>query len=265
MCVLPFVSHAKCQATEHTEVGLCWMKMVASRARCPCLAFLLSLTTIGLTIAAFVTSNWTEGTEKVRGSVEDYTRKINGSKIQISHWKLYITFHCGYWTLCRESRIRGQAERCDSFIQRLPRAEVPKFIGAIAAECGSICLLLIGLFCQMGSCCSSQPSMHRIAALMSVTSGLVSFLGRIFFIIVLNRNVESDGDIWRPVDWWYGWSFKIGWLAFLCDMMSSIASLQAFNMTTAEIREAKRRAQVKKMEIIDLQLIASRPTVETRC
>ncbi|XP_035670817.1 germ cell-specific gene 1-like protein [Branchiostoma floridae] len=245
---------------------MCGVRMVTSRACCPCLAFLLSLTTIGLTITAFVTSNWTEGTEKVRGSVEDYTRKINGSKIQISHWKLYITFHCGYWTLCRESRIRGQEERCDSFIQRLPRAEVPKFIGAIAAECGSICLLLIGLFCQMGSCCSSQPSMHRVAALMSVTSGLVSFLGRIFFIIVLNRNVESDGDIWRPVDWWYGWSFKIGWLAFLCDMMSSIASLQAFNTTTAEINQAKRRAQVKKMEeIIDLQLIASRPTVETRC
>ncbi|XP_062386101.1 germ cell-specific gene 1-like protein [Sardina pilchardus] len=235
----------------------------------------LSLTSLALALSvlAFSTSYWCEGTHKVvkppclspvkmkncgQNNSQPYTtgKKITGRPGTLMAnavhyiWEtgedkyMLRYFHTGFWLSCEK---HNQGEVCRSFIELTPGETQGVLWLSMISEFTYIGLLALGfLMMWMEVCCLCLSKemyalkINAFAAMCTVLSGLMGMVAHMMYTTVFQMTVSMGPKDWRPQEWDYGWSFAMAWLSFSCCMAAAVATLNSYTKTLIEIRHRQR-------------------------
>ncbi|XP_038158718.1 germ cell-specific gene 1-like protein isoform X2 [Cyprinodon tularosa] len=74
---------------------------------------------------------------------------------------------------------------------------------------------------------------------------LMGMVAHMMYTTVFQMTVSIGPKDWRPQSWDYGWSFALAWLSFSCCMAAAVATLNSYTKT---IIEMKHRARLRLEE-----------------
>uniref|UniRef100_A0A672F8Y8 Si:ch211-232m10.6 n=1 Tax=Salarias fasciatus TaxID=181472 RepID=A0A672F8Y8_SALFA len=226
----------------------------------------LSLTSLALTlsVSAFCTSYWCEGTHKVVKPLCLSPVKMkncgqnNSQPKQMANAVHYIWetgedkymlryFHTGFWLSCeKHNEGDDQEEKCRSFIELTPGETQGVLWLSVISEFMYIGLLAMGflLMCVEALCLCAKREMNALkinafAAMCTVLSGMMGMVAHMMYTTVFQMTVSIGPKDWRPQSWDYGWSFAMAWLSFSCCMAAAVATLNSYTKTIIEMKHRR--------------------------
>uniref|UniRef100_A0A8B9KCW1 Si:ch211-149k23.9 n=1 Tax=Astyanax mexicanus TaxID=7994 RepID=A0A8B9KCW1_ASTMX len=202
----------------------------------------LSLTSLALALSvlAFCTSYWCEGTHKV-------VKPLCLSPVKMKN--------CGqnnsepYTTGEGCVLFRETWFVCDSGLYRLiiltsERRRSVLWLSMVS-EFMYISLLGMGFLLMWLEVLCSHKEMHALkinafAAICTVLSGLMGMVAHMMYTTVFQLTVIVGPKDWRPQSWDYGWSFALAWVSFSCCMGAAVLTLNSYTKTIIEMRHRQR-------------------------
>uniref|UniRef100_A0A4W5PXB0 Si:ch211-232m10.6 n=1 Tax=Hucho hucho TaxID=62062 RepID=A0A4W5PXB0_9TELE len=246
--------------------------MLENMSRCNRSLLSLSLTSLALalSILAFCTSYWCEGTHKVVkplclspvklkncGQNNKQTRLRKKALANAVHyiWEtgedkyMLRYFHTGFWLSCE---AHNEEEKCRSFIELTPGETQGVLWLSVVSEFAYIGLLAMGFLLMWVEvlCLCAHKEMYALkinafAAICTVLSGLMGMVAHMMYTTVFQLTVSIGPKDWRPQTWDYGWSFALAWISFSCCMAAAVFTLNSYTKTLIEM---KHRARVRLEE-----------------
>ncbi|NXF60145.1 GSG1L protein, partial [Ciccaba nigrolineata] len=228
-------------------------------------AFSLSFLSLALSITAFSSSYWCEGTRKVakpfctghpcmRSNSPDAS---NSSAVQYV-WEtgddkfIDQKFHAGIWYSCEEI-INEEGEKCRSFISLTPAADRGVFWLSIVAEFLYIILLLTGAILMSVELCYYSAAIdglkiNAFSAVVTVLAGLLGMVAHMMYTTVFQMTVNLGPEDWRPHTWDYGWSYCLAWASFACCMAAAVTTINKYTKTILEFKN-KRKTLARNLKV----------------
>uniref|UniRef100_A0A671K8R0 Germ cell-specific gene 1-like protein n=1 Tax=Sinocyclocheilus anshuiensis TaxID=1608454 RepID=A0A671K8R0_9TELE len=220
---------------------------MSRRSRSLLSLFLTSLA-LALSVLAFCTSYWCEGTHKVvkplcLSPVKMKNCGQNNSEPYTTVHYIWETgednytfryFHTGFWESCEK---HADGERCRRFLDLTPGETHGVLWLSMIAEFMYISLLGMGFLLMWVEVLCAHKEMHALkinafAAMCTVLSGLLGMVAHMMYTTVFQLTVIVGPKDWRPQTWDYGWSFAKVWLVFM--------TLNSYTKTVIELRHRQR-------------------------
>uniref|UniRef100_A0A673GHF8 Si:ch211-149k23.9 n=1 Tax=Sinocyclocheilus rhinocerous TaxID=307959 RepID=A0A673GHF8_9TELE len=224
---------------------------MSRRSRSLVSLFLTSLA-LALSVLAFCTSYWCEGTHKVvkplcLSPVKMKNCGQNNSEPYTTVHYIWETgedkytfryFHTGFWESCEK---HADGERCRRFLDLTPGETHGVLWLSMTAEFMYISLLGMGFLLMWVEVLCAHKEMHALkinafAAICTVLSGLLGMVAHMMYTTVFQLTVIVGPKDWRPQTWDYGWSFALAWVSFSCCMCSAVMTLNSYTKTVIEQR-----------------------------
>ncbi|NXN06594.1 GSG1L protein, partial [Indicator maculatus] len=224
-------------------------------------AFSLSCLSLVLSVTAFSSSYWCEGTRKVakpfcRGqSKGERCIRFNSPAANDSSAVQYIwetgddkfmdrKFHAGIWYSCEEI-INEEGENCRSFLSLTQAADRGVLWLSIVAELLYITLLLMGVILMSVEMCLCSSVTHGLkinafSALLTVLAGLLGMVAHMMYTTVFQMTVNLGPEDWRPHTWDYGWSYCLAWASFACCMAAAVTTINKYTKTLLEFKHKRK-------------------------
>uniref|UniRef100_A0A8C2K8S6 Germ cell-specific gene 1-like protein n=3 Tax=Cyprinus carpio TaxID=7962 RepID=A0A8C2K8S6_CYPCA len=86
---------------------------------------------------------------------------------------------------------------------------------------------------------------NAFAAICTVLSGMMGMVAHMMYTTVFQMTVSIGPKDWRPQTWDYGWSFAMAWISFSCCMAAAVFTLNSYTKTLIEM---KHRARIRLEE-----------------
>nr|DBA27451.1 TPA: hypothetical protein GDO54_007942 [Pyxicephalus adspersus] len=227
------------------------------RHRRAALALTLNALSLLLSITAFSSSHWCQGTRKAPKPICRGTdtpsrciRPSNGTNPVQYSWEtgedkfIERRFHAGIWYSCEESG--------DGVLWL-----------SIVAEFLYITLLLTGVSLMSVEVCYYTSvidglKLNAFAAIFTVLSGLLGMVAHMMYTTVFQMTVNLGPEDWRPQNWDYGWSYCLAWGSFTCCMAASVTTINRYTKTILEFKQRRRNLE-RSLQNKTLEQDGSRP------
>ncbi|KAJ8334372.1 hypothetical protein SKAU_G00400110 [Synaphobranchus kaupii] len=72
------------------------------------------------------------------------------------------------------------------------------------------------------------------------TQGLMGMVAHMMYTTVFQMTVSVGPKDWRPQTWDYGWSFAMAWISVTCCMAAAVFTLNSYTKTVIEMRHRRR-------------------------
>ncbi|XP_068007727.1 germ cell-specific gene 1-like protein [Melanerpes formicivorus] len=232
-------------------------------------AFSLSCLSLVLSVTAFSSSYWCEGTRKVakpfctEQSRGEQCIRFNSPDGNDSSAVQYIwetgddkfidrKFHAGIWYSCEEM-VNEEGEKCRSFISLTQAADRGVLWLSIVAELLYITLLLMGVILMSVEMCLCSTAIdglkiNAFSAVVTVLAGLLGMVAHMMYTTVFQMTVNLGPEDWRPHTWDYGWSYCLAWASFACCMAAAVTTINKYTKTLLEF-EHKRKMLERSIRI----------------
>uniref|UniRef100_A0A8C8ECC4 Germ cell-specific gene 1-like protein n=1 Tax=Otus sunia TaxID=257818 RepID=A0A8C8ECC4_9STRI len=232
-------------------------------------AFALSFLSLALSITAFSSSYWCEGTRKVakpfctgqskgHPCMDSNSPNASSSNAVQYVWEMggdkFIDrkFHAGIWYSCEEI-LNEKGEKCRSFISLTPDADRGVFWLSIVAEFLYIILLLTGAILMSVEMCYCSAAIdglkiNAFSAVVTVLAGLLGMVAHMMYTTVFQMTVNLGPEDWRPHTWDYGWSYCLAWASFACCMAAAVTTINKYTKTILEFKH-KRKTLARNLKV----------------
>ncbi|XP_035649282.1 germ cell-specific gene 1-like protein isoform X2 [Oncorhynchus keta] len=246
--------------------------MLENMSRCNRSLLSLSLTSLALalSILAFCTSYWCEGTHKVakplclspvklkncgQNNSQPYTTetptldpKKPSNNITLSPLEKEEQARLEKKALANAVHyIWETEEKCRSFIELTPGETQGVLWLSVVSEFAYIGLLAMGFLLMWVEvlCLCAHKEMYALkinafAAICTVLSGLMGMVAHMMYTTVFQMTVSIGPKDWRPQTWDYGWSFVLAWISFSCCMAAAVFTLNSYTKTLIEMKHRTR-------------------------
>ncbi|KAM9415187.1 germ cell-specific gene 1-like protein isoform 2-T5 [Salvelinus alpinus] len=221
--------------------------MLENMSRCNRSLLSLSLTSLALalSILAFCTSYWCEGTHKV------------AKPLCLSPVKLKNCGQNNSQPYTTESPTLDPKKPSNNItlspLEKEEQARLQKKALANAVhyiwETGEDKYMLRYFHTGFWLSCEAHNEEEKCRSFIELTpgetQGLMGMVAHMMYTTVFQMTVSIGPKDWRPQTWDYGWSFVLAWISFSCCMAAAVFTLNSYTKTLIEM---KHRARVRLEE-----------------
>ncbi|XP_053351042.1 germ cell-specific gene 1-like protein isoform X2 [Clarias gariepinus] len=202
----------------------------------------LSLTSLALALSvlAFCTSYWCEGTQKV-------VKPLCLSAVKMEKCGQNNSQDFAVGTVQPESPSNGTVSpnQSEAFLktQETQLANAVQYIW----ETGEDKYMLRYFHAGFWESCEKNTDGERCRRFLDLTPddthGLIGMEAHMMYTTVFQLTVIVGPKDWRPQNWDYGWSFAMAWVSFSCCMGAAVLTFNSYTKTIIEIRHRQRLRQ----------------------